>query len=94
MTCAVVMVELRGFEPLTPCMPSKDPHHGAHHEPLRSRPLPQSSKADEWWFVRVRRAELLRRCCADITTNVVDCARRCSWGRLTLMRGGEISKQL
>jgi hypothetical protein len=24
MTCGVVVVELRGFEPLTPCMPSRD----------------------------------------------------------------------
>jgi hypothetical protein len=30
-TCGVVVVELRGFEPLTPCMPYTDqrPHHGA-----------------------------------------------------------------
>src|SRR4029450_3112648 len=36
MTCGVVVVELRGFEPLTPCMPSRDPHHDDHHKPLRS----------------------------------------------------------
>jgi hypothetical protein len=29
-----------------------------------SRPLHQSSRAVVWWFVRVRRAELLRICCA------------------------------
>jgi hypothetical protein len=30
MTCGVVVVELRGFEPLTPCMPYTDlrPYHG------------------------------------------------------------------
>jgi hypothetical protein len=22
------------LKPLTPCMPSRDPHHSAHHEPL------------------------------------------------------------
>jgi hypothetical protein len=63
-TCAVVVVELRGFEPLTPCMPSRDPHHDDHHEPLRSRALHQSRKAGEWWFVWARRARLLRICCA------------------------------
>jgi hypothetical protein len=50
---------------LTPCMPSRDPHHGAHHETPRSRVLHQSSTAGEWWFVRVRRAELLLGCCAE-----------------------------
>jgi hypothetical protein len=32
MTCAVVVVELRGFEPLTPCMPYTDlrPHDGQY----------------------------------------------------------------
>jgi hypothetical protein len=64
MTCGVVVVELRGFEPLTPCMPSRDPHHSAHHKPSRSRALQQSKKASAWWFVRFRRAELLRACCA------------------------------
>jgi hypothetical protein len=61
---ALCLVELRGFEPLTPCMPSRDPHHSAHHRTLRSRPLHQSSKAGEWCFVWARRAELLRGCCA------------------------------
>jgi hypothetical protein len=42
---ALWLVELRGFEPLTSCMPSRDPHHGAHHEALRSRALHQSSRA-------------------------------------------------
>jgi hypothetical protein len=63
-TCGFVVVELRGFEPLTPCMPSRDPHHNAHHEPSRSRPLHQSWGGGAWWFVRVCRAELLRICCA------------------------------
>jgi hypothetical protein len=62
---ALCLVELRGFEPLTPCMPSRDPYHGAHHETPRSRVLHQSSTAGEWWFVWVRRAELLRGCCAE-----------------------------
>jgi hypothetical protein len=30
---ALCLVELRGFEPLTPCMPSRDPHHGTHTKP-------------------------------------------------------------
>jgi hypothetical protein len=62
---ALCLVELRGFEPLTPCMPSRDPRHGAHHEPSRSRALHQSRKTGAWWFVWVRRAELLRGCCAE-----------------------------
>jgi hypothetical protein len=45
-------------------MPSRDPHYDAHHEILRSRPLHQSRWAGAWWLVRVRRAELLRICCA------------------------------
>ena len=57
------LVELRGFEPLTPCMPSRDPHHSAHHKALRSKPLHQSMRAVVWWFVWARRAELLRGCC-------------------------------
>jgi hypothetical protein len=65
LTCCYVVVELRGFEPLTPCMPSRDPRHDAHHKPSRSRPLHQSSKAGAWWFVRLHRAELLRACCAN-----------------------------
>jgi hypothetical protein len=59
------LVELRGCEPLTPYMPSRDPHQGTHHEPLRSRPLHQSRLVCAWWFVWVRRAELLRGCCAN-----------------------------
>jgi hypothetical protein len=65
MTCGVVVVELRGFEPLTPCMPSRDPRHDAHHEPSRSRALHQSRRADVWCFVWAHRAELLRACCAE-----------------------------
>jgi hypothetical protein len=64
MTCGVVVVELRGFEPLTPCMPSRDPRHDVHHEPSRSRPSQRSRRAGAWWFAWVRRAELLRICCA------------------------------
>jgi hypothetical protein len=62
---ALCLVELRGFEPLTPCMPSRDPRHSAHYEALRSRPLHQSRRTGVWWFVWVRRAELLRGCCAE-----------------------------
>ena len=63
MTCADVVVELRGFEPLTPCMPSRDPHHDDHHKASRNRALQHGRRAGAWWFVRVRRAELLRNCC-------------------------------
>jgi hypothetical protein len=42
---ALCLVELRGFEPLTPCMPSGDPHHGAHHEPSRSSTFQLAKKA-------------------------------------------------
>jgi hypothetical protein len=41
---ALCLVELRGFEPLTPCMPSRDPRHSTHHEPLRSKLLQRSRK--------------------------------------------------
>jgi hypothetical protein len=65
-----LLVELRGFEPLTPCMPSRDPRHDAHHEPSHSRALHQSMRAVVWWFTWVRRAELLRGCCADRLSSV------------------------
>ena len=65
MSCCDVVVELRGFEPLTPCMPSRDPHHDAHHQPSRSRASHQNGRAGVWWFVWVRRGELLRICCAQ-----------------------------
>ena len=67
LTCGVVVVELRGFEPLTPCMPSRDPHHSIHHEASPSRALHQSRNADEWWFVWVRMEKLLRGCCAEVS---------------------------
>jgi hypothetical protein len=35
------LVELRGFEPLTSCMPSREPQHDAHHEPQRHRAIQQ-----------------------------------------------------
>jgi hypothetical protein len=53
------------LELLTPCMPSRDPRHSAHHEPSRSRALHQSARAGAWWFAWLRRAELLRGCCAE-----------------------------
>jgi hypothetical protein len=64
LTCDSVVVELRGFEPLTPCMPSRDPHHDAHHATLRSRASHQSRRAGAYWFARLPRVELLRGCCA------------------------------
>jgi hypothetical protein len=33
LTCGVVVVELRGFEPLTPCMPSRNPGKSASTKP-------------------------------------------------------------
>jgi hypothetical protein len=76
LTCCDVVVELRGFEPLTPCMPSRDPHHGGHHAPSRSRPLHQRRMAGAWWFARLRRAELLRACCAKWLGTGVDATPR------------------
>jgi hypothetical protein len=58
------LVELRGFEPLTSCMPSRDPRHGAHHETSRSRAFQQSMRTDTWWLVWTCIASLLRTCCA------------------------------
>jgi hypothetical protein len=46
LTCGVVVVELRGFEPLTPCMPSRDPRHDAHHETSRGRAFQRSGRSD------------------------------------------------
>ena len=76
---ALCLVELRGFEPLTPCMPSRDPHHGAHHKASRSRPLQLRKRARVWWFVRLCRAELLRGCCAKWLESVS--SGRAPWGR-------------
>jgi hypothetical protein len=63
-TCCYVVVELRGFEPLTLCMPSRDPRQSAPHETSRSRALHQRRRVGAWWFAWLRRAELLRGCCA------------------------------
>ena len=41
MTCCYVVVELRGFEPLTPCMPSRNPLESAHHESQCHRAIQQ-----------------------------------------------------
>jgi hypothetical protein len=70
------LVELRGLEPLTPCMPSRDPHHGTHHKALRGRALHQRGRAGGWWYVRLRRAELLRACCAKWLGTGVDATPR------------------
>jgi hypothetical protein len=64
LTCGFVGVELRGFEPLASCMPSRDLRYGAHNRTLRCRAMHQSSSAGAWWLVWARPAELLRRCCA------------------------------
>ena len=61
---ALCLVELRGFEPLTPCMPSRDPRHSVHQESSLSRASTKVRRSSAWWFVWVRRAELLRGCCA------------------------------
>jgi hypothetical protein len=45
-------------------MPSRDPRHSTHNASSRSRALHQSRTVGVWWFVRLRRAELLRGCCA------------------------------
>jgi hypothetical protein len=37
MTCGVVVVELRGFEPLTPCMPLTSHSFTSQHAPMRSQ---------------------------------------------------------
>ena len=68
-------VELRGFEPLTPCMPSRDPHHDAHQETPRSRLLHQTRRTRAWWFVWSRMATLLCACCASATNPVVQADR-------------------
>jgi hypothetical protein len=56
--------EFGSDRPCPPCMPSRDPHHGVHHEALRSRALHHGRRAGVWWFVGDRRATLLRICCA------------------------------
>jgi hypothetical protein len=45
-TCWDVVVELRGFEPLTPCMPSRKPSRSAPHEALHRRPFRRSCSGD------------------------------------------------
>jgi hypothetical protein len=40
---ALCVVELRGFEPLTSCMPSRNPWHNTHHKTPCRRPSPQHS---------------------------------------------------
>ena len=60
---ALCLVELRGFEPLTPCMPSRDPRHSTHHETLRRRVRPWNRAVDSWWLVVALAVRLLPLCC-------------------------------
>jgi hypothetical protein len=69
---ALCLVELRGFEPLTPCMPSRDPHHGIRRKALRSRAFHHTKKAGAWWLMWLHRAWLLRCCCAHWLEPIVD----------------------
>jgi hypothetical protein len=57
-------------------MPSRDPRHSDPHETSRSRALQQSRRADAWWFAWLRRAELLRGCCAKWLGTGVDATPR------------------
>jgi hypothetical protein len=52
-------------------MPSRDPRHDGHYKASCSRAFHQSRRTEVWWFVRVRRAELLSACCAKGLAGVV-----------------------
>ena len=60
LTCGDVVVELRGFEPLTPCMPLTSQPLTTHHLPPRylistllnsviAGPAPASNETHPWW---------------------------------------------
>jgi hypothetical protein len=57
-------------------MPSRDPRHSDPHKTSCSRALHQSRRAGAWWFAWLRRAELLRGCCAKWLGTGVDATPR------------------
>jgi hypothetical protein len=57
-------------------MPSRDPRCDTHYTALRGRALHQSRRTGAWWFAWLRRAELLRGCCAKWLGTGVDATPR------------------
>jgi hypothetical protein len=78
LTCDSVVVELRGFEPLTPCMPCH-PHHVTQHSAASpgTTSVLLSQKAGRG---AVMRCEAARGIAADnLLTSVVSPPRRRTW---------------
>jgi Phage integrase family len=61
--CAVVVVELRGFEPLTPCMPSRDPGKSPIMKPRITSRHTEAVVVARGVLHGLVWAELLPRCC-------------------------------
>ena len=63
LTCGVVVVELRGFEPLTPCMPSRNPGRSAPTKPRITRHPTEAVVVTRGVSRGLVRLQLLPRCC-------------------------------
>jgi hypothetical protein len=63
LSCGVVVVELRGFEPLTPCMPSRNPSRSAPTKPCIAGHSTEVVLVTRGVSRGLVRLELLPRCC-------------------------------
>ena len=63
LTCGVVVVELRGFEPLTPCMPSRNHGRSASTKPRIAGHHNEAVVVTHGASCGLVRLELLPRCC-------------------------------
>jgi hypothetical protein len=63
LTCGVVVVELRGFEPLTPCMPSRDPDRSGPTKPRITRHATEAVVVTCGVWRGLVRLQLLPTCC-------------------------------
>jgi hypothetical protein len=71
LTCGVVVVELRGFEPLTPCMPSRDPGKSSTMKPHITRHHSEAIVVMRGVSRGLMRLEMLPLCCRR---TIVRCA--------------------
>jgi hypothetical protein len=67
LTCGVVVVELRGFEPLTPCMPSRNPSTAPTTHPCVAGPCAIAVVLARGGSRGLVRLDLLPRCCRPTT---------------------------
>jgi hypothetical protein len=90
LTCGVVVVELRGFEPLTPCMPSRDPDRSGPTKPRITRHATEPVVVTRGVSRGLLRLQLLPRCCpAAARPTIMNMRRRPGQGGGGLYRESE-----